>query len=231
MVFGVAVDLFTVGGDDVQPEHALACRAEHRTVPAVSALQEKAAQANAFAVARGKEQPLRVQFCREDAGNFAWANVCDHAIRLDSAVIEAADVEQQSTVAQVTCRPAVTARAHAHMISVGPRITDRGDHVFGVARLHDYIGISVPAAGRSTPFPDGPLRNRLRHGRRSLRWKVKSWCPFSFRVRYLSLHRYGGAAVEYPKLARRCYQVRLGKPDRRVCGWANSLQVERDFAS
>jgi len=40
MVFGVAVDLFTVGGDDFQPKHALACRPELRTVPAVSALQK-----------------------------------------------------------------------------------------------------------------------------------------------------------------------------------------------
>ena len=140
VVFGVAVDLLTVGGDDFQSKHALACRPEHRTVPAVSALQKIAAEANAFAMAGGKEQSLCVQFCREDAGDLARADVCDHPIRFDSAVIEAADVEQQAAVAQVTGRPAVPARTYADLISVGPRIADRRDHVVGVVRLHDYIG-------------------------------------------------------------------------------------------
>src|ERR1700739_2973264 len=143
MVFGVAVDLFTVGGDDFHSKHAFACRPEHRTVSAVSALQKIATKANAFAMAGGKEQPLRVQFGREDAGDLARAHVRDHPIRFDSAVIEAADVEQQATVAQVTGHPAVPARTYADVMSVGPRITDRRDHVVGVVRLHDYIRKTV----------------------------------------------------------------------------------------
>ncbi len=93
MVFRVAVDLFPVGGDDFQSKHALAGRAEHRTVPAVSALQKIAAQADAFAMAGGKEQPLRVQFGRKDTGDFARADIRGHPIGIDGAVIEAADVE------------------------------------------------------------------------------------------------------------------------------------------
>src|SRR5580693_408425 len=143
MVFGIAVDLFTVGGDDFQSKHALACRPDHGAVPAVSALQKIATEANAFAMAGRKEQPLCVQFCCEDAGDLARADVCDHPIRFDSAVIEAADVEQQATVAQVTGRPAVPARTYADVMSVGLRITDRCDHVVGVVRLHDYIGKTV----------------------------------------------------------------------------------------
>src|ERR1700753_832156 len=91
-------------------------------------------------MAGGKEHPLCVQFCREDAGDLARADVCGHPIRFDSAVIEATDVEQQATVAQVTRRPAVPARTYADLTSVGPRITDCRDHVVGVVRLQDYIG-------------------------------------------------------------------------------------------
>jgi hypothetical protein len=89
---------------------------------------------------RGKEQPLCVQVGREGAGSFARPDVCGHAIRFDSAVIEAADVEQQATVAQMTGRPAASARTYADVIAVGPRITQSRDHVVGVVRLHDYIG-------------------------------------------------------------------------------------------
>ena len=80
VVLGVAVDLFTVGGDDLEPKHALTCRAEHRTVPAVSALQQIAAEANAFAMARREEEPLRVEFGREDAGDLARPDVRGHPI-------------------------------------------------------------------------------------------------------------------------------------------------------
>src|SRR5689334_9079098 len=143
MVFGVAVNLFTVGGDDFHSKHALARRPEHRTVPAVSALQKIATKANAFAMAGGKKQPLRVQFGREDAGDLARADVCDHPIRFDSAVIETANVEQQPTVAQVTGHPAVPARTYPDVMSIGPRITNRCDHVVAVVRLHDYIRKTV----------------------------------------------------------------------------------------
>jgi hypothetical protein len=140
VVPGIAVDLFTLGGDDVHSEHALASRSENRTVPTVSTLQKIATEANAFTMAGGKEQPLCVQFGREDAGDLARADVCGHPIRFDNAAIKAADVEQQATVAQVTGRPAASARTYADVMSVGPRITDRCDHVVGVVRLHDHIG-------------------------------------------------------------------------------------------
>src|SRR5271156_6603659 len=105
---------------------------------------------------RGKEEPLRVQVGREGAGGFARADVCGHPIRFDSAMIEAADVEQQATVAQVTGRPAASARTYADVMSVGPRIMDRCDHVVGVVRLHDYIGKS---------FRQKAIPNRLPTGR------------------------------------------------------------------
>jgi len=104
-----------------------------------------------------KEQPLRVQFYRKDAGDLAWADVRDHPIRFDSAVIEAADVEKHATVAQVTGRPAVPARTYADLMSVGPRITDRCDHVVGVVRLHDYIGKTVRQQAIPHRRPTGRL--------------------------------------------------------------------------
>ena len=89
---------------------------------------------------RGEEQPLSVQFGREGAGGFARADVRGHPIRFDTAVIEATDIEQHATVAQVTGRPAASARTYADVVSVGPRITESRDYVVGVVCLHDYIG-------------------------------------------------------------------------------------------
>ena len=96
---GRAVVQHPVGGDDVQSKDALACRPERRAVPAVPALQKIAAEANAFAMAGGKEQSLCVQFRREDAGDLAGPDVCDHPIGFHRAMIEAADVQQQAAIA------------------------------------------------------------------------------------------------------------------------------------
>src|SRR6476620_8529765 len=78
-------------------------------------------------------------------------------IRFDSAGIEAADVEKHATVAQVTGRPAVPARTYADLMAVGPRITDRCDHVVGVVRLHDYIGKTVRQQAIPHRRPTGRL--------------------------------------------------------------------------
>jgi hypothetical protein len=91
-------------------------------------------------MARGKEKPLCVKVGREGAGGLARADVRGHPIRFDTAVIEATDIEQHATVAQVTGHPAASARTYADVISVGPRITQSRDHVVGVVCLHDHIG-------------------------------------------------------------------------------------------
>src|SRR5258708_1058876 len=56
VVLGGAVDLGAVGSDNLESKHVFTCRAEHLAVPAVPALQQIAAEANAFAMARRKEQ-------------------------------------------------------------------------------------------------------------------------------------------------------------------------------
>ncbi len=76
---------------------------------------------------------------------------------VDGAVIEAADVEQQATVAQVTGRPAVPARTYADLMAVGPRIADRRDHVVGVVRLHDHVGKTVRQKAIPYRRPTGRL--------------------------------------------------------------------------
>src|SRR5947209_7478584 len=108
-------------------------------------------------MAGGKEQPLRVQFRREDAGDLARADVRGHPVRFDGAVIEAADVEQQPAVAQVTGRPAVPARTYADLISAAPRIADRRDHVVGVVRLHDHVGKAFRQKAVPYRLPTCPL--------------------------------------------------------------------------
>src|SRR5580693_5001877 len=106
-------------------------------------------------MACGKEESLCVQLGREGTGGFARADVRGHPIRFDSAVIEAADVEQHATVAQMTGHPAASARTYADVISVGPRIMDRGNHVFGVVRLHDYVGKTFRQKAIPYRFPTG----------------------------------------------------------------------------
>ena len=140
MVLSVAVDLFAVGGDNLESKYAFACRSDHLAVPAVSALQQVAAEANAFAVARGEEEPLRVEFGREDAGDLARPDVRGHPSCVDRAVVEAADVEQQTAVTQMTGGPAVSPRTYADLMAVGTRVAERGDHVAGVMRLHYHVG-------------------------------------------------------------------------------------------
>ena len=76
---------------------------------------------------------------------------------VDRAVVEAADVEQQPAVAQVTGRPAVPARTYADFMAVGPRIADRCDHVVGVVRLHDHVGKAVRQKAIPYRRPTGRL--------------------------------------------------------------------------
>ena len=157
VVLGVAVDLFAVGSDNLKSKHAFTCRSEHLAVPAVSALQQIAAEANAFAMARREEEPLRVEFGRKDAGDLARPDVRGHPICVDGAVVEAADVEQQTAVAQMTGRPAVPARTYADFVAVGARIADRCDHVVGVVSLHDHVGKAVRQKAIPHRRPTGRL--------------------------------------------------------------------------
>ena len=73
----------------------------------------------------------------------ARADVRDHPIRFDSAVIETTHVEQHATVAQVTGRPAVPSRPYADSIVLRARIAERYDHVVGVMSLHNHVGKAV----------------------------------------------------------------------------------------
>ncbi len=84
-------------------------------------------------MAGGEEQALCVELGRKDAGDLARPDVRDHPIGVDAAVIEAADVEQHATVAQMAGVPAVPARTDADAIALGPGVADRRDDVFGVS--------------------------------------------------------------------------------------------------
>ena len=138
VILGIAVDLFAVGGDELQSKHALTRRPDDLAVPAVSALQQIAAEANAFAVPGGKEQALRVKFIREDTGDLAGPDARDHPIGVDVAVIEAADVEQHAAVAQMAGIPAVPARTNTDAVAVSPCVAQCCSDVSGLARLHDH---------------------------------------------------------------------------------------------
>ncbi len=56
----------------------------------------------------GEEQPLIAQFGCEHAADFPGANDGDHTFCIDSAVIDPADVQEQSSVAKVARCPALT---------------------------------------------------------------------------------------------------------------------------
>ena len=94
-------------------------------------------------MARWEEEPFGVEFGRETAGALARSDLRGHPVRIDPAVVESADVEQQSAVAQVAGRPAVPARPNADLVAVLARIAQRRDHVCGVMGLHDRVGKAV----------------------------------------------------------------------------------------
>ena len=162
----VAVDLVALGGDDLQPEHTLAGRPDHLAVPPVPTLQQVPAEADAFAVARREEQALGVEVGREGAGDHARTDVGGHRVRVDTAVIETADVEQHAAVTQMACRPAVSAGTNADPVALRTRIADRGDNVVGIAGLHDHIGKALRQNAVPHRRRDGLPRIRLHRGRR-----------------------------------------------------------------
>src|ERR1700722_17335677 len=136
----VAVERVAVGGDALQPEHALARRPAALALPAVSTLKQIPTEAYALAVARREEQALSIEVGRERAGNHARPDVGDHRIGVDIAVIETAHVEQHPAIAQLACVPPVSARPNADLVTLGPGVADRRDDVIGVARLHNHLG-------------------------------------------------------------------------------------------
>ncbi len=95
----VTVDLVALGGDDLQPEHAFACRPDHLAVPSIATLQQIPAQANALAMAGREKQAPGVEVGGEGARDHSRTDVGRHRIRVDAAVIETADIEQHAAVA------------------------------------------------------------------------------------------------------------------------------------
>ena len=74
-------------------------------------------------------------------------------------VIEAADVEQHGSVAQMAGREAVPTRNDADLVAVGLGVAETGDDVVGIGGLHDHLGVALghalmphrAAAGRFVP--------------------------------------------------------------------------------
>ena len=109
VVVPVDVQALPVGGDHIETQHAFAGRPEHAAVPAVSALQEVAADADALAMARGEEQVLRRQPSGQHTAAHARADHSGSGGRVDRAAVEAADVEEHPAVTDVVAGPAVPA--------------------------------------------------------------------------------------------------------------------------
>ncbi len=83
-----------------------------------------------------------------------WAVIASVSI---TAVIETADVEQHAAVAQMACRPAVSAGTDADPVALRTRVADRGDDVVGIAGLHDHIGKAL----RQNAIPHRVATGRL----------------------------------------------------------------------
>ena len=143
MIVFVAMDLFAVGGDDIDPDDAFAGRAVDSAVPAIAALQQVAAEANALAVAAGEEQALLLQVGHEQTAARARAGDGKVLLGVDRGVIEAADVEQHGSVAEMARREAVSTRDDADMVAIGLGIAQARDDVVGVDGLHDQLGIAL----------------------------------------------------------------------------------------
>ena len=143
----IAIDLVALGRDDLQPEHAFACRPDDLAVPPVPTLQQIAAEANAFAVAGREEQALGVEIGGKDTGDHAGTDVGGHRVGVDPAGIEATDVEQHAAITQMACRPTVSAGSNADPVPLGACVADGGDNVVGIARLHDHIGKALRQNG------------------------------------------------------------------------------------
>ena len=120
MIFRVAVDLFAVGGDDGEPDDALARRAIDAAVPAVSALQQVAAEADALAVPAGEEQALGLEVGHQQAAALTRTGGGGFVFGVDGGVVEAADVEQHRAVAEMVGREAVPTRDDADLVPVRP---------------------------------------------------------------------------------------------------------------
>ena len=94
-------------------------RAVDPAVPAVPALQQITAEADAFAVAAREEQALRLQVGHEQAAALARTDDGEALLGVDRGVIQAADVEQHRAVAQMAGREAVPTRNDADLVAVG----------------------------------------------------------------------------------------------------------------
>jgi len=155
-VFGVDVDLLTVGGHHVQAEHALARRPVDPAVPSVPALQQVPADTNALAVARREEQIEFVEFVGQHTAALAGPDHRHFVLTVDRGLLQAAHVEQDRAVAQMVGGPAVAAGLDADLLVVRRGVAHRGDDVVGVDRLHDHLGIAHPT-------PPGPRSVRRPH--------------------------------------------------------------------
>jgi hypothetical protein len=136
------VDGLAVGGHDVYRADARAGGAVHAAVPAESALEEISAYGHPRAVPGGEEQPLRFELGGQHAAVLAGPDDRDLVVGVDGTVVDPADVEQQSAIAQMVRLPATPTGTHGDAVTMGVGVADGGDHIVDVVGLHDHIGIA-----------------------------------------------------------------------------------------
>lgn len=110
MVVCVAMDQLPLGGHHVQADDVLASQPPDTAVPAVSALQQVAAEAHALAVPGGKEEILGLQLTHQDAAALARPDDGDMLVDIDGGVVDPLDVDQHRPIAKVVGRPTVGPR-------------------------------------------------------------------------------------------------------------------------
>lgn len=92
---------FAVGADIVDRQHVFAAHSHRARVPAEAALQEKAAEADAFAMADRKEKLLRGQEIVDLIAAAARPDHGAHIPRIDRHRVETRDIEQHAAVAHM----------------------------------------------------------------------------------------------------------------------------------
>jgi len=160
------------------PSTFLTCRSDHLAVPAVSALQQIAAEAYAFGNGpKGRRALVSRVRSRKTLAIFARPRRPRSSVRVDGAVVEAADVEQQTRRRADDWPPSCAlpnerrpcSRWHAHSGALRPRRRCRE-----LARSRRESG---PAEGHSTLSPDGPSRIPPRRGSSIFRRKANHCVP------------------------------------------------------
>jgi len=150
----VAVQALARGGDHVHRDDGEAGRAVVPGVPAVTAAEQEAGQADVRPVADREEQAAGADRVVHLQAEHAGLHRRGPSGLVHGDPAQSGQVEQQAAVAQVDAIPAVAARAHRHRQPAGAGVVHRRHHVGLAGGQHDHGRVAGRPAG--VPHRVGP---------------------------------------------------------------------------